>query len=102
MLIKETHVDVASSANGKDSTMRTHLPLALSVSRSRSVRNLSLPPGNTRPSRRVRLRSLLRLFQLISLTLSLPFSRFPGVCLFSEIYQGNLALPRLVCPREQT
>ncbi|KAM3482297.1 hypothetical protein MY8738_004023 [Beauveria namnaoensis] len=52
MLIQESHVDVKSTANGKESTMRIF------------VFHPAIP--------------------------GFPNARFPGVCLFSEIYQGSV------------
>jgi hypothetical protein len=103
MLIKETFADVQTTANGKESSMSTefaplaHLPSDSTHSRSKvtymtwyltmsTARNLLVPSHHPWIPQCVS--TLIRVCPRSS-TYTVP-SRFPGVVLFSEIYQGEM------------
>lgn len=83
MLIKETHNDVATKADGKDGSMSSFGAYPVFPAWLTILRNFPLPPIYTKLPKRVCAWVVWWIEVLLTVT-----SRFPGVVLFSEIYQG--------------
>ncbi|OHE99207.1 dienelactone hydrolase [Colletotrichum orchidophilum] len=93
MLIKESHVDVPTKADGKDGSMSSCLPAPVPV--PHSVQQLNSKNANQESSSStLRFRAIPKreitsaIFQFHGISaIDMLCSKFPGVCLFSEIYQ---------------
>lgn len=92
MLIVESHVDVQTTANGKDSTMSIYpITTWYNTKLANSVyRDIPLPSNHSRIPQSVNSApNYTNKDDFYLPILRKKYSRFPGVCLFSEIYQGK-------------